>query len=100
MQNRVSNFFFLLGCAAARIGGQNIPKWCDKGFDDLLIKARQTFDKGERTKLYEKMQEIAHEEAPVLFIAHSVVYDPTRANVEGYKVSPLGRHEFTGVNLK
>jgi dipeptide transport system substrate-binding protein len=94
------NFFFLLGCAAARVGGQNIPKWCDKGFDDLLVKGRQTFDKAERAKLYEKMQEIAHEEAPALFIAHSVVYEPIRANVEGYKVSPLGRHEFHKTDLK
>jgi dipeptide transport system substrate-binding protein len=94
------NFFFLLGCAAARIGGQNIPKWCNKEFDDLLVKARQTFDKAERAKMYEQMQVIAHEEAPVLYVAHSVVYEPIRANVEGYKVSPLGRHEFFEVDLK
>ena len=24
------NFFFLLGCSAARAGGQNLSKWCDK----------------------------------------------------------------------
>ena len=57
-------------------------------------------DKAERTKIYEKMQEIAHEEAPVLLIAHSVVFEPIRKDVMGYKVSPLGRHEFYGVDLK
>ena len=30
------NFFFLLGCAAARVGGGNIAKWCNKEFDDLI----------------------------------------------------------------
>ena len=94
------NFFFLLGCAAARPGGQNLSKWCDKSFDDKLVKARQTFDKAERTKLYEEMQVIAKEEAPQLTIAHSVVYEPTRKEVTDYKVSPLGRHEFFGVGLE
>jgi dipeptide transport system substrate-binding protein len=94
------NFFFLLGCDAARIGGQNITKWCNKDFDDLLKKARTTSDVAERTKLYMKMQEIVHEEAPAFLIAHSVVYEPLRKNVTGYKVSPLGRHEFYGVDLQ
>jgi dipeptide transport system substrate-binding protein len=94
------NFFFLLGCDAARIGGQNITKWCNKDFDALLKKARTTPDVAERTKDYMKMQEIVHEEAPAFLIAHSVVYEPIRKNVTGYKVSPLGRHEFFGVDLQ
>ena len=36
------NFFFLLGCTATREGGQNISKWCNKEFDDRLIKARSS----------------------------------------------------------
>ena len=47
-----------------------------------------------------KMQEIVHEEAPAFLIAHSVVYEPIRKNVSGYKVSPLGRHEFFGVDME
>jgi len=93
------NFFFLLGCAAAREGGQNLSKWCDKSFDEKLVKARQLVDKAERTKLYEEMQAIASEERPQLTIAHSVVFEPTRKNVTDYKVSPLGRHDFYGVGL-
>ena len=46
------------------------------------------------------MQVIAKEEAPQMTIAHSVVYEPTRKEVTGYKVSPLGRHEFFGVGLE
>ncbi|HSI42367.1 MAG TPA: ABC transporter substrate-binding protein [Xanthobacteraceae bacterium] len=94
------NFFFLLGCAAARPGGQNLSKWCNKDFDDLIIKARGLSDKAERTKLYEQAQVIVKEEAPWFTIAHSVVYEPTRKEVIGYKVSPFGRHEFYGVDLK
>ena len=46
------------------------------------------------------MQVIAREEVPQLPIAHSVVFEPTRKEVSGYKISPFGRHEFYGVELK
>jgi dipeptide transport system substrate-binding protein len=93
------NFFFLLGCEGARPGGQNLSKWCNKDFEALFQKAKSTFDVAERTKLYEQMQVIAHEEAPVFNIAHSIVYEPIRKNVTNYKVSPLGRREFAEVGL-
>jgi dipeptide transport system substrate-binding protein len=94
------NFFFLRGCSAAREGGQNIPKWCNKEFDDLLNKARQTSDVKARTAMYQQMQVIEKEEAPDLPIAHSVVFVSMRSNVVGYKMSPLGIHSFYGVDLK
>lgn len=94
------NFFFLLGCSAARAGGQNLSKWCNKDFDDRLNKAKQIPNVAERTKLYEEMQVIAHDEAPQLPLAHSVVFEPIRKEVTGYKVSPLGRHDFYGVEVK
>ena len=93
------NFFFLLGCAAARPGGQNLAKWCDKSFDDVIVKARQISDVAERTKLYEQAQVITKEEAPIMTIAHSIVFEPIRKEVQNYRVSPLGRHEFPGVSL-
>jgi dipeptide transport system substrate-binding protein len=93
------NFFFLLGCEGARPGGQNLSKWCNKDFEALFQKAKSTFDVAERTKLYEQMQVIAHEEAPVFNMAHSIVYEPIRKNVTNYKVSPLGRREFAEVGL-
>jgi dipeptide transport system substrate-binding protein len=94
------NFFFLRGCAAARPGGQNLSKWCNKEFDDRLVKARSSSDVAERTKLYEEMQVIEHEDAPDLKIAHSIVFEAMRKEVSGYKQSPLGSHEFQGVELK
>ena len=94
------NFFFLEGCAAARPGGQNLSKWCNKEFDDRLNKAKVLADPKARTKLYEEMQAIEHEEAPVFKIAHSVVHEAMRKEVTGYKQSPLGRHLFNGVGLQ
>ncbi len=41
-----------------------------------------------------------HKEAPYFLIAHSVVFMPMRKNVVGYKMSPLGGHQFDEVDLK
>jgi dipeptide transport system substrate-binding protein len=94
------NFFFLRGCAAARPGGQNLSKWCDKAYDDKLNRAKTISDNKERAKLYMEMQAIEHEAAPDLKIAHSVVWEAMRANVTGFKQSPLAAHQFNGVDLK
>jgi dipeptide transport system substrate-binding protein len=94
------NFFFLRGCAATRPGGQNLTKWCNKEFDERLVKARTLSDPRERTKLYEEMQAIMKEDAPDMTIAHSVVYEPVRAEVVDWKISPFGRHQFFGLDLK
>jgi dipeptide transport system substrate-binding protein len=94
------NFFFLRGCEAARPGGQNLSKWCNKDFDERLVKARTLADVKERTKLYAEMQVIEHDDAPDMKIAHSVVYEVMRKEVTGYKQSPFGSHQFNGVELK
>jgi dipeptide transport system substrate-binding protein len=94
------NFFFLRGCEAARPGGQNLSKWCNKEFDERLVKARTLADLKERTKLYQEMQVIENQDAPDLKIAHSVVYEVMRKEVTGYKQSPFGSHQFNGVELK
>ncbi len=94
------NFFFLRGCPGGKPGNSNATKWCNVEFNDLLAKARVVTDQAERTKLYHRMQEIEHDEAPELLIAHSTVFEAMRANVEGYLQSPLGTHTFEGVDLK
>jgi dipeptide transport system substrate-binding protein len=89
----------LLGCDAAK-DGANRARWCHKPFDDLIQQAKRVADVGERTKLYEQAQLVFKEEAPWVTIAHSVVYEPVRKEVEGYKVSPFGVHVFYGVDIK
>ena len=95
------NFLYnLLGCEAARPGGSNLSKWCNKEFDDLVVQAKRTTDVDARTKLYEQAQVIFKEEAPWYTIAHSVVYMGLAKNVVGYKMDPFGVHRFQGVDLK
>ena len=94
------NFFFLLGCPDGKPAGNNIPKWCNDEFNHLLEEARTIPDQPGRAKLYQRLQEIEHDEAPSLLIAHSIVFESMRANVTGYKQSPLGTHAFEGVDIQ
>jgi dipeptide transport system substrate-binding protein len=80
--------------------GSNRARWCNEKFESLIVKARQTNDKAERTKLYEEAQIVFHEEAPWIAIAHSIVYVPMRKEVTGYKVDPLGANVFYGVDVQ
>jgi len=94
------NFFFLAGCPDGKPAANNISKWCSKDFDAGLVAARNLADNAKRTEIYKKMQAIFHDEVPWVNIAHSTVFEPIRKEVTGYKVSPLGQHQFYWTDLK
>ncbi|CAN7534032.1 ABC transporter substrate-binding protein [Trinickia sp. LjRoot230] len=88
----------LLGCAA--VNGGNFAKWCYKPFDELIVKARETTDHALRVKYYEQAQKIFADERPFTPIAHSLVYQPLRQEVTGFKIDPFGPTQFWGVGLR
>ncbi|MGQ7791228.1 ABC transporter substrate-binding protein [Faunimonas sp. B44] len=90
----------LLGCTAARAGGNNIAKWCDPAYDSLVTRAKEIADQAARASLYSEAQSVFHEAAPWVPLAHSIVMMATRANVRGFVMDPLGRHIFEGVDLE
>jgi len=93
------NFLYvLLGCAAAQ-DSTNRARWCHEPFEDLVVQAKRTTDRAERTRLYEEAQVVFKEQAPWITIAHSVVFMPMRDEVQGYRIDPFGGHEFYGVSL-
>ena len=89
--------------ASCNTGGKpnanNIPKWCNAKFKEVVDKAAEITDQAERTKLYQEAQKIQAEEMPQVNIAHSTVFEPISKKVTGYKVSPLGSHEFQNVDI-
>ncbi len=94
------NFFFLAGCDKdGKPAGQNLSKICVPKFNEDMMKARTLTDQAERTKIYQEMQAIHHDEVMWLNIAHSTVFEPTRKSVSGYKISPFGAHEFQNVDV-
>ncbi|EWY40316.1 peptide ABC transporter substrate-binding protein [Skermanella stibiiresistens SB22] len=93
------NFLYvLLGCEA--VGSANRARFCYQPFNDLLVKAKRTPDVAQRTKFYEDAQAVFKEQAPWITVAHSVVYEPIRKEVQNYKIDPFGGHIFYGVDLK
>ncbi|WP_071058501.1 ABC transporter substrate-binding protein [Pelistega sp. MC2] len=93
--NWLGNVF---GCEA--IGGVNYSRFCYEPFQKILTEARQINDVAQRTKLYEQAQVIFHEQMPASPIGTSIVSVPMSSNVEGFKISPFGAFEFTGVSIK
>ena len=93
------NFFApLLGCEGVK-GGGNVSRWCDKNFEGLIQKAKLTSKQTERAKLYEKAQEIVHEEAVWIPVAHSLRFTPVRKEVTGFKMAVFAHHLFDKVDL-
>ncbi len=93
------NFFVpLLGCEAVK-GGGNVARWCNKQFEDLIIKAAQTPKQADRAKLYEQAQLIFKEDAPWITVAHSVRFDPIRKEVKGYKMDATAHHYFQNADM-
>ncbi|ETD72253.1 ABC transporter, partial [Pelistega indica] len=88
----------LFSCEA--VGGNNYSRFCYDPFQKLIAEARQLSDMGQRTKLYEQAQVIWHEQMPGSPIGTSIVSVPMGKNVEGFKISPFGAFEFTGVSVK
>ncbi|MDT3718574.1 ABC transporter substrate-binding protein [Pseudomonas oryzihabitans] len=87
----------LYGCSA--IGGSNYARWCDQDYDALIRKAKTSNDRAERTRLYEQAQQIIRQQMPVSPMAHSVVSQPMRQEVQGFKINPFGVTGFYGVSL-
>jgi dipeptide transport system substrate-binding protein len=89
-----------LGCDKdGKPNANNIPKWCNAKFQEDITKAAEITDQAERTALYQDAQKIVAAEVPWLNVAHSTVFEPIRKEVSGYKVSPLGAHEFQNVDI-
>jgi dipeptide transport system substrate-binding protein len=89
----------LLSCAAVE-GGANVARWCDKAYDQIVLKAKTTPDMKTRTAQYIKAQELFNQNAPWVTVAHATVFRGLAKTVSGYKISPLGTEDFYPVDLK
>jgi ABC-type transport system substrate-binding protein len=89
------NFLYtLLSKAAAVKPAQNFAMWKDDEFTSLVEKAKVTTDVAQRTELYKKAQVVFKREAPWVTIANSIVVEPMLAEVNGFKLDPVGKRRF------
>ncbi|MNM47382.1 Periplasmic dipeptide transport protein precursor [compost metagenome] len=87
----------LFGCDS--LSGNNFSKWCDPKFDGIVKEAKRTSDQAKRTELYKQAQHVLKDAAPYTPIAHSTVFQPMRAEVQDFKISPFGLNSFYGVSV-
>ncbi len=88
----------LYSCGA--VNGSNYAKWCDPAYDKLIQQAKTTADRATRISLYQQAQKLLKAQVPITPIANSVVYQPMRKEVHGFKISPFGLTPFYGVSLQ
>jgi peptide/nickel transport system substrate-binding protein len=66
---------------------------------DLLIRARQTTNQAERTRLYEEAQVLIMEDAPWVPLMHTRVPIAVRKGITGYVHNPTGSESLAKVQL-
>lgn len=89
----------LLSCASVE-SGNNTARWCNKEFNDLIIKARQTVDQKKRIELYKKAQKVFKREVPWVTLAHSKVFRAMATNIKNFKIDPFGYDYFDQVEVQ
>lgn len=95
-----NNFFSpLLSCSSA-INGNNYSNWCDRRFDEIILKGRTSSTHDERKKYYDQAQEIFKQQAPWLTIAHANNSILVQPEVKGLVASPIGNISFEGVTVE
>jgi peptide/nickel transport system substrate-binding protein len=67
--------------------GQNTTQYDNAEVNKILAEGAATFDRGKRTQLYKRMQEITRHDLPFLPIFEYATIEGTKANLEGFKPS-------------
>jgi ABC-type transport system substrate-binding protein len=95
------NFLWVLLSEPAAIPpAGNIALWKNAEFTDLCRQAKEISDQETRDELYREAQEVFHEEAPWVPIAHSVVTVPAKDYVRDFQIYPTGKRVFKHVWLE
>ena len=76
------------------VGAGNISRYCNRDLDALITKARQETRIKERRELYLKIQEILHDDLPVMWATWGVDTKVWDRRFKGFVVTPDGRGVF------
>jgi len=91
----------LYGANACSIGAAgNYAFYNNEENQELLSAALTTYDDEKRAEYYKKAQEMIHEDAGWVYLAHSVQNIVFRSNVKGYVLNPTSRKFFYPVSVE
>ncbi|AWE08724.1 ABC transporter substrate-binding protein [Lysinibacillus sp. 2017] len=82
------------------IGSNNYAFYSNDEVHDLLIKAQSETDENVRNDLYKKAQEIIHDDAPWVPLAHSTPLLAAKAGVKGFVPHPTGSDKLDKVSME
>lgn len=80
--------------------GFNSAYYQNEEVDELLKQARVTKDKGERTALYEKAQELIMNDAPWVIVDHEKQIVVANNRLQNFKLHPTGVFRFANVDVQ
>ncbi|MFS0690288.1 ABC transporter substrate-binding protein [Sporosarcina sp. 179-K 8C2 HS] len=93
------NFLYVL-LDEDNIGSNNYTYFKNDAMHDLFIEAQTEVDEDKRIELYKKAQEIIHEEAPWVPIAHSTPLLAAAKDLTGFVPHPTGSDLLSNVEFK
>lgn len=82
------------------IGSNNYAYYTNEEVHGLLIQAQSETDENVRNELYKKAQEIIHEDAPWVPLAHSTPLLAAKAGVKDFKPHPTGSDKLDKVSME
>ena len=82
------------------IGSNNYAYYSNDEVHDLLIKAQSETDENVRNDLYKKAQEIIHDDAPWVPLAHSTPLLAAKVGVKGFVPHPTGSDKLDNVSIE
>jgi peptide/nickel transport system substrate-binding protein len=77
-------------CARSNFMGFHNPE-----LDQLAAKARTTFDREERGKIYDRIQEIIFDQSPVIVLFHKSMVSALSDHVKNYAIHPAEKYLLT-----
>ncbi|MFD1031365.1 ABC transporter substrate-binding protein [Metaplanococcus flavidus] len=92
------NFLYVL-LDQDNIGSNNYTYYENQELHDILIEAQTEVDEDARNELYMQAQEIIHEDAPWVPLAHSTPLLAGGSNVVDFKPHPTGSDKLSTVDL-
>lgn len=93
------NFLYVL-LDQDNIGSNNYTYYENQELHDILIEAQTEVDEDARNELYKQAQEIIHEDAPWVPLAHSTPLLAGGSNVVDFKPHPTGSDKLSSVDLE
>ncbi|MFO6498341.1 ABC transporter substrate-binding protein [Bacillus sp. z60-11] len=82
------------------IGGNNYSYFSNDKLHDMLIEAQSNPDQKKRNQLYQKAQELIHEESPWVPLVHSTPILAGTKDISGYVPHPTGSEVLSNVEFK